>query len=402
MKRNPDLLAGTILRMERLRQGAEQKAVCYGLCVPSYLCKIEQGAVHPNPDLLSALFRRLGVDYIQDEARLRPLEEAIQDYFTRLEYGLEVQEVYQTLEAQTGVLSHSPLALNWLLVQGCQGEPVLSLLEQLTAAMTDRQRALYKLLRCRADLMAPEALDMGQEACRVLGSSAAMMELTSLYLLRGDYASIHRMESRLVAAAVEEGNVYSLADYCFMNATAYACLNQESMTLTYYERCIRLLQNTGWQEILGNVYYNIGAMYISLEKYQLSLEYLDRAEKIQGPYLALAHKRAIALIRSGRREEAQAALEQMAQLLQSAQDVTEADRLKCQEAYMECQEGHLESPAYLELLERLIQTLKRDCHFGHLYFYRDRMLEACTRQRKYKRALEFEGEISSMVIKSGI
>ena len=185
MRRNPDLLAGTILRMERLRQGAEQKAVCYGLCVPSYLCKIEQGAVHPNPDLLSALFRRLGVDYTQDEARLRPLEEAIQDYFTRLEYGLEVQEVYQTLEAQTGVLSHSPLALNWLLVQGCQGEPVLSLLEQLTAAMTDRQRALYKLLRCRADPMAPEALDMGQEACRVLGSSAAMMELTSLYLLRG-------------------------------------------------------------------------------------------------------------------------------------------------------------------------------------------------------------------------
>ena len=60
MRRNPDLLAGTILRMERLRQGAEQKAVCYGLCVPSYLCKIEQGAVHPNPDLLSALFRRLG------------------------------------------------------------------------------------------------------------------------------------------------------------------------------------------------------------------------------------------------------------------------------------------------------------------------------------------------------
>ena len=59
-------------------------------------------------------------------------------------------------------------------------------------------------------------------------------------------------------------------------------------------------------------------------------------------------------------------------------------------------------PAYLELLERLIQALKQDCHFGHLYFYRDRMLEARTRQRKYKRALEFEGEISSMVIKSGI
>ncbi len=402
MGRNPDLLAGTILRMERLRQGVEQKAVCYGLCVPSYLCKIEQGAVHPNSDLLSALFRRLGVDYTLDEALLCPLEKTIQDYFTRLEYGLEVEEVYGKLQAQEDVLSHSPLALSWLLVQGCQGEPVLPLLEQLTAAMTGRQLALYKLLRCRADPMAPEALDMGQDACQVLGSSAAMMELASLYLLHGDYAAIHRMESRLVAAAVEEGNVYTLADYCFMNATAYACLNQEAMTLTYYERCIRLLQNTGWQEILGDVYYNMGTMYISLNKFDLSLEYLDRAERIQGAYLALAHKRAIALIRSGRKEEAQASLRQMEKLLQSTRDATEADQLKYQEACMECQEGHLENPAYLELLERLIQVLRRDCHFGHLYFYRDCMLEACTRQRKYKRALEFEEEISSIVAKSGV
>ena len=73
MRRNPDLLAGTILRMERLRQGAGAKG---GLLRPvravPTCAKIEQGAVHPNPDLLSALFRRLGVDYTQDEARLRP------------------------------------------------------------------------------------------------------------------------------------------------------------------------------------------------------------------------------------------------------------------------------------------------------------------------------------------
>ena len=61
-----------------------------------------------------------------------------------------------------------------------------------------------------------------------------------------------------------------------MNATAYACLNQEAMTITYYERCIRLLQNTGWREILGDVHYNLGAMYISLRKYALCLDHLDQ------------------------------------------------------------------------------------------------------------------------------
>ena len=77
MERNSDLLAGAILRMERLRQGMEQKAVCYGLCVPSYLCKIEQGTVHPNPDLLSALYQRLGIVYTQEESLLHPLKQML-------------------------------------------------------------------------------------------------------------------------------------------------------------------------------------------------------------------------------------------------------------------------------------------------------------------------------------
>lgn len=152
--------------------------------------------------------------------------------------------------------------------------------------------------------MAPDALALCQEACHVLNCSAAMMELTSLYLLHGDYAAIHRMESRLVAAAVEEGNVYCLADYCFMNATAYACLNQEAMTITYYERCIRLLQNTGWREIWEMCITTWEPCTSACENTPSCLDHLDQAEQIQGPSLPLVHKRAIALIRSGRREEA--------------------------------------------------------------------------------------------------
>lgn len=274
MEKQETLLAGTLLRMERLRQGMEQKAVCYGLCVPSYLCKIEQGTVCPDPALLSALFRRLGIEYTQDAGLLKKLRQALLDYFYRLEYGLNPQEVYASLQAQEEVLRHSPLAICWLLVQECHGEAVLPLLEKLERAMTSRQLALYRLLRCRAQPQAPEALTWCREACQSLDCSAAMMELAFLYLLRGDYAAIHRMESRLVAAAVDEGNLFQLANYFFLNATAYACLNQEAMMLTYYQRCIRLLQNTGWQQFLGDTYYNMGATYISLKQYDLSLEYL--------------------------------------------------------------------------------------------------------------------------------
>lgn len=401
MEKQEALLAGTLLRMERLRQGMEQKAVCYGLCVPSYLCKIEQGTVCPDPALLSALFRRLGIEYTQDAGLLKTLRQALLDYFYRLEYGLNPQEVYASLQAQEEVLRHSPLAICWLLVQGCHGEAVLPLLEKLERAMTSRQLALYRLLRCRAQPQAPEALTWCREACQSLDCSAAMMELAFLYLLRGDYAAIHRMESRLVAAAVDEGNLFQLANYFFLNATAYACLNQEAMMLTYYQRCIRLLQNTGWQQFLGDTYYNMGATYISLKQYDLSLEYLARAEKIQGVSLALSHKKAVALLRSGQREEARAALRQMQALLDS-EDATESDHLKYQEACMELEENYLDNPAYLELLERLIRALKQECHFGHLYFYREAVLDAYVRQRKYKKALAFEEEISLFVAKNGV
>ena len=192
-----------------------------------------------------------------------------------------------------------------------------------------------------------------------------------------------------------------MANYFFLNATAYACLNQEAMMLTYYQRCIRLLQNTGWQQFLGDTYYNMGATYISLKQYDLSLEYLARAEKIQGVSLALSHKKAVALLRSGQREEARAALRQMQALLDS-EDATESDHLKYQEACMELEENYLDNPAYLELLERLIRALKQECHFGHLYFYREAVLDAYVRQRKYKKALAFEEEISLFVAKNGV
>ena len=54
---------GILLKMERLKQGKGQKEVCYGICVPSYLSKIEHAAVCPEREILAALFDRLDIAY---------------------------------------------------------------------------------------------------------------------------------------------------------------------------------------------------------------------------------------------------------------------------------------------------------------------------------------------------
>lgn len=52
-EKNP---AGMILRAERIRQGKGQKEVCYGICVVSYLSKIERGSAEPGYGNFKAAF----------------------------------------------------------------------------------------------------------------------------------------------------------------------------------------------------------------------------------------------------------------------------------------------------------------------------------------------------------
>lgn len=410
-------LPGTLLKMERMRQERGQKEVCYGVCVPSYLSKIEHGLVQPDPGILKKLFTKLGITWEADESVLGPCREQMEAYFYRMEYRLDTEEIYRTLAKKGGMLCYSPLTIDWLLIEGFElvygnrkegvsashkADNPVSLLASLKESMDSRQAAYYKLLLYWEDMKSPEGVRLCREASETLGSSFAMNVLCFAYIQQGEYSAIHQMENRVVAAALEEGNTYQLANYYFYKGTAYACLNLEDMMTVYYERNIRLLQNTAWKSELCDVYYNLGASYVSLKRYEKALEYLEKVEAQGQEYSAVSHKKALALIRSGRKEEARKFLEKMKNQLLTDPGSSEADYLKYEEACMECREEFLDAPEYLDLLERLMEALRREYHFGHLYFYRDVMVEACKRQRKYKKALEFEQEISSKTLKRDI
>ncbi len=395
-------LPGLLLKSERIRQNKGQKEVCHGICVPSYLSKIEHGSVCPDRKILSELFGRLGICYEEDAAKLSCCQKLIENYFYRLQYELDTKTVYGELKAEDEKLRCSEYAVDWLLVRAFEQEDVISFLEELEEHMEPKQHAYYQLLRSLSVEDVAEKVLLCKEACDVLHHSYAMNFLCDAYLLAGNYSAIHAMEQRIVAAAVGEGNTFQLADFFFLNGSAYACLNMEEMMMLYYERGIRLLQNTGWQNRLAMLYYNIGATYISLKKYDLALQYLKMAEDHGEASFDILQKKAIVLIRMGRKEEAAEFLEKLRETLFNRKEAESpsVDMLKYEEAVMECEDGFLENPEYLELLEKLIRAIRKERHFGHLYFYRDVIMEACKRQRKYKKALEFQNEISGNVIKN--
>ena len=92
----------------------------------------------------------------------------------------------------------------------------------------------------------------------------------------------------------------------------------------------------------------------------------------------------------------------MKQRIENECPENETEILRYKEACMECESDFLDSQEYMDVLEKLLYCLKKNYSFGHLYFYKELIMEVYKRQRKYKKALEFEEEISSKIRKTYI
>ena len=409
-------LPGRLLRLERLRQGKGQKEVCYGICVTSWLSKIEHGQVYPDPELLAALYERLGIPYEGRSEGQEQLREKIDLYYERLLYMLDTELPYRELHEQEKRLRYSELAVDWLLIQGMENvflrnaegktetADAASICEQLSVlqdCMDNRQRGCYSMLLSIQEKDKELAVQYGRQASELWRNSLTLNNLCDLYLNQGNYSAVHQIEQSLTAAVLEEGNTYQLANYYFIKGSAYSCLDMDDMMMTCYRKSIHLLQNTGWEGDLAALYYNIGASCVKQGRYEEAMEYLEKVSKPEESVMTL-HKKALACIRGGRIPEGREFLQRMKEKLDKSTPASSlrADYLRYEEACRECGEGFLDDPKYLELLEELAEELEREYHFGHLYFYKDMIVEACRRQRKYKKALEFEQKISETVVKN--
>ena len=88
-----------------------------------------------------------------------------------------------------------------------------------------KRQAYYSLVCSRLTKDPAEKMEWYQKVQHGLQNTLGMCCLIAGYYEQAEYDAIHRMENRFVTAALEEGNVYALADYYFMNGSAYACVD---------------------------------------------------------------------------------------------------------------------------------------------------------------------------------
>ena len=347
---------GNLLRMERVRQGKGQKEICYGICVTSYLCKIEKGQVKADEAIIKKLFKQLGIDYCQDEQLLEEASTLIKQYYEQVHYNLP-RTAFEGLKQLEDRLKYSPLGLDYRLICGMQGEAVYEIVKSCEGCMTDEQLGIFYLLT-PTDRPWEELLEAYEKAYKLLGTSASYYNIMIALLQLGCYAEIHRRAKICRELAIEEGNTYILAATFLMQGHAYAVLDLDEFMMEYYERGLRLLQNTNWIEDkeLESVYYNMGSVFVTTKDYQKALEYLD---KVTVETFMLCQKKALVHIRTGNVEEAQIYLEKMKDYLNEGEDA-KVYSVMYEEAVMEQKKDYLKDPAYLEILERLQKVIKEE------------------------------------------
>lgn len=385
---------GNLLRMERVRQGKGQKEICYGICVTSYLCKIEKGQVKADEEMIKKLFAQLEIDYCDDAKLLEQARELMKQYHYQANYGLK-RTAFEQLKQLGEKLQYSPLGLDYSLICGAEGEAVYEMVKSCEGCMTEEQLGIFYMSTPMYKSW-EEQLEAYEKAYKLLGTSASYFNILTVLLQIGRYAEIHRRAKICRELAIEEGNTYVLAATFLMQGHAYAVLDLDQFMVEHYERGLKFLQNTHWieEEEFEVVYYNMGSVFVTTKDYPKALEYLD---KVKVETFMLCQKKALVYIRAGKLEEAKNYLVKMKAYAEKGED-SKVYQVMYEEAVMEQQEGYLKDPNYLEVVERLQKVLREERHFGYLYFYREQIVEAYSQQKKYKKALAFQNEISSKTI----
>ena len=334
-------LAGALIRRARLEKNWSQEGLCRGICSVSWLSKIEAGREGADPELVSALFARLGLDMAERPGDAELIGRCYEAAFS-LDY-----EAWDGLlaELRAARLEKGPFCLD----------------AELLGQLFSDEHAAPGWAR---DL--EPALGPGQRAL--------------LYWLSGDFEALCRL-------AADEGRLRVLMHARLLIGNCYSNSMQYEAMLRHYEAAERMARTLGDEDSVRSIEYNRAATALELGRAQEAYDALTRLGAKSAMEL---HKLAAACELLGKRDEALAALDRAEEAeAPSPEPVRELAGRIC--GLVRCRLEHpdyLERPEYGAELMELFETMRRELPIGYASFHLPRVLEWLRARRMYRQAYE--------------
>lgn len=412
-----DQYAGYLIKRERLKRNLSQEGLCKGICVVSYLSKIEKGKVQANIEILNQLFERLGITYISEKNELREMEKLLEEYFDCFFHGEETEAIVQKIMKKKEKYQYSRLYLEYEL---CMDYKKLEKLEEreeefhyscqkyksFLAIMNENQKYLTGCL-CSCDRRSKleEQVEYATLAERQKQTSWILLQKGSILFRVGKYIDAMNYFEKAYEQAAREGRVKIMFESSFMLAICYSNHDQTNM-LKYYQQTAELARVI-YPGSMANIYYNIGATYVECEEYAKAKDYLEKAielfkkknrkEKYRPDavdWILVYHKMAICSFKLGNLKAARAYLEKARKKILPDTEPVVIEMLDLIEMWFHT--DYISDPAYEYLLKDIYNKVGEKMGKGFERFHGKFLVELYKKKRRYKEALELTNELNEI------
>jgi len=147
-------LLGSMIRINRLEQNMSQIALGEGICVPSYLSRIENAEIIPSHDVVSELFDALGLSYYDEETFIMESKQLFEDFKQAMFFNdlKRAALYYEKIKKDESKYLNSPIIIDFLLVKFVhlsasiirdEINKLTKMLDSVTMHMTLEQLHLY-------------------------------------------------------------------------------------------------------------------------------------------------------------------------------------------------------------------------------------------------------------------
>ena len=380
-----DAFVGTLIRRERLRKNLSQEGLCKGICVVSYLSKIEQGKAEAGDDILLPLLERLGIAYETDKAFLSEAQETVERLYAELFSGKMRRP--EALERQRERYMNSPFMLDAILLLDAYNNSLSPELGDFVSSMDRRQYPLYLLLRLQV-----KGEDTSGELLRLASTDFYCCAVGRSRYYQGRYLEAIELLSRAYDLAAREGNIRLMCDARLFLGNCYSDTRQTELMAESYRVSKKIALVLGEENLVSTIDYNLGSTYLELGETERAYEVLLTVSRRDALYY---HKLAIALEKLGHKEEAAQAVKQGRAALEKEEYAPQAA-----EKMLNVVEYRLQHPdclhegEYARLLTDCFGYLRENMPQGFTRFHLPYMLELLEAERHYKEAYRLLNEFS--------
>lgn len=284
-------LLGSIIKINRLMQNMSQTSLVEGICVPSYLSRIENAEIVPSMEVVNEIFKALGLTYYDDPLFLKESKLRFEEYTQALfdgELGVAIS-LYETINEDETKYMSSPIIIDFLLVKYIhlvgtnfreEINEVERLLESIINYMESEQLHTYMLYK-GIDLRDVNRNFITSEVCfkkaeEQMQTGKLHHEMAQLYFEWGNMILALDYINKAQRLYGEEGNIMGLTAVYMIKGQIFIYENQYETGIHYLTKCSKLFRRIKEPTYETHIYNHLAWAHILNQDLEEGKMYLNR------------------------------------------------------------------------------------------------------------------------------